>query len=309
MARRDIITIGTSAGGIEALKTVVAGFPEDLAAAVIVVMHLPPGGRSFLPQVLAESGPLPVTETIDGEPLRPGHVYVAPADSHLLLAEDTLRLTRGPKEGRQRPSINVTFRSAAMSYNERVIGVILTGMLDDGTAGLWEIKRRGGVAVVQDPDEAVFPSMPSSALQDVDVDHRARLSEMGPLLVRLTREALPDTVNGPGERRPSRFSGLTCPECHGPLWERPLGNQTEYRCRVGHAFSSRALLQEQGVTQERKLYEAIVALEEGAEMSEYLAARADAEMRTRLIGEAEQLRQHSKDLRRIIEMHTTISLD
>ena len=309
MAYRDIIAIGASAGGIEALKTLVAGCPEGLAAAVIAIMHLPPGGRSFLAEVLTDAGPLVATEAVDGEPIRQGHIYGAPPDSHLLIAQDTLRLSRGPREGRQRPSINVTFRSAAMSYHERVIGVVLTGMLDDGAAGLWEIKRRGGIAIVQDPEEAVFPSMPLSALQDVEVDYRARLSEMGVLLDRLTAEELSTEVARPGERQTPRFSGLTCPECRGPLWERTLGNHTEYRCRVGHAFSGRTLLHEQAATQERKLYEAVVALEEGAEMSEYLAARLDEDMRARLIGEAEQLRQHANEIRRVIELRPVITLE
>ena len=155
MAHRDIITIGASAGGVEALKVLAAGLPANLAAALIVVMHLPSGARRFLPEVLSQSGPLTATEPADGEPIRMGHIYVAPSDSHLLIAPDTLRLTRGPREGRQRPAINVTFRSAAMSYHERVIGVVLTGMLDDGTAGLRD--GSGQLAMIV-PDSSSRPN-------------------------------------------------------------------------------------------------------------------------------------------------------
>jgi two-component system chemotaxis response regulator CheB len=306
---RDIIAIGTSAGGVEALKALVAGLPSTLPASIVVVMHLPQGGRSFLAEVLSDSGPLPASEPTDGDPMAPGRIYVAPPDSHLLVGNNTLHLTRGPKEGLQRPSINVTFRSAAMSCRERVIGMILTGMLDDGTAGLWEIKRRGGLAIVQDPDEAVFPSMPTSAISEVEVDFRVGVRDVGALLARLTSEQIPSNIPTDGVYGATQFSGLTCPECRGPMWERALGTQAEYRCRVGHAFSTRALLSEQSAVQERKLYEAIITLEESADLSEYLATRTAVAGRTRLMEEAEQLRQHASSLRGIIETRPSLSLD
>ena len=309
MPNRDIIAIGTSAGGVEALKDLVAGLSPALPASIVVVMHLPPGGRSCLADVLSSAGPLPASEARDGEAVLRGRIFVAPPDSHLLVGNNSLHLTRGPKEGRQRPSINVTFRSAAMSCRERVIGMILTGMLDDGTAGLWEIKRRGGLAIVQDPDEAVFPSMPTSAISEVDVDYRVGVRDAGSLLARLTSEHIPESAPSAGLAGSTQFSGLTCPECRGPMWERPLGTQAEYRCRVGHAFSTRALLNEQSAVQERKLYEAIIALEESADLSEYLATRSPGTGRSRLMDEAEQLRQHATSLRAIIETRPAPSLD
>jgi two-component system chemotaxis response regulator CheB len=303
MSNRDIIVVGASAGGVETLQKLVAGLPANFPASVFVLMHLPAFGKSFLPQILSDSGPLPAKEAEDGESIVPGIIYVAPSDMHVLLGQDSIQLGRGPREGRQRPSINVTFRSAAMTYAERVIGVVLTGMLDDGTAGLWEIKRRGGLAVVQDPDDALFPSMPLSAMHEVAVDYRVIVAEMAALLGRLvlTSADVDKAAHGPKEGASVRFSGLTCPECRGPLWEMVHHRLVEFRCRVGHIYSSKMLLDEHMKTQERKFYEAVVALQEGAELSEFLAARVDRPDREQLIHQAEKLRQQAEDLRVMVE--------
>jgi two-component system, chemotaxis family, protein-glutamate methylesterase/glutaminase len=181
--------IGTSAGGIEPLKNIVADLPGNFAAAVFVIVHLPAWHRSELPSVLTNAGRLPASHPIPGEIVRPGHIYVAPPDFHMLLDEESrIQLWRGPKENRHRPSINASFRSAAVNYRDRVIGVILSGMLDDGATGLWWIKQYGGVAVVQDPIQTQFPDMPCAALEHVDVDHVAGAAEIGALLTRLSRE-------------------------------------------------------------------------------------------------------------------------
>jgi two-component system chemotaxis response regulator CheB len=185
MPKRDIITIGGSAGSVEALQKIVQRLPADFPAAVFVVTHLSPRGKNFLPEILDGRGALPARQAQEGERIQPGEIYIAPPDRHLLVAEHHIHLTRGPKEGLHRPSINVTFRSAAATYGPRVIGVLLSGMLDDGAAGLWEIANRRGATVVQDPAEAPFPSMPLNALQDAAVHYRLSAAEIGPLLPRL----------------------------------------------------------------------------------------------------------------------------
>ena len=310
--RRDIIVIGASAGGIETVRKLAAALPADLQAAVFIVNHLPARGMNVLPRLLDTAGPLPAREPEDGEKIETGRIYVAPPDHHVLLARDHVHITRGPKEGRQRPCINVTFRSAAMSYGPRVIGVILTGLLDDGTAGLWEIKRRGGLAIVQDPADAIASSMPESALQQVEVDYCVPISKMGPLLSRLSDNHsngdTPVEKENP-QSRMDHFSGFTCPDCRGPLWETAPGRPLEFTCRVQHSYSPKALLDEHTAAQERKLYEAIVALEEGADLSEYLAARVNSNHREHLITEAEFLRNHALTLRKLVDERKFSSLD
>src|SRR5262245_65623483 len=176
MPTHDIIVIGASAGGLEALRTLMSGMGPDLPAPLFVVVPIPPDSRSVLPTILSRGGILPATHAIDGEAIRHGCVYIAPPDHHLVLERGYIRVTRGPKENRFRPSVDVLFRSAAYAYGPRVIGVILTGALDDGTAGLWSVKDRGGLAVVQDPTEALHASMPGSALRHVRVDACLRLA-------------------------------------------------------------------------------------------------------------------------------------
>jgi len=185
---RDIIVIGASAGGVQALCDVVEVLPPGLPAAVLVVLHLSPHGRSVLPSILARSSCLPAMHPSDGEKLQPGRIYVAPPDRHLALDDGRVRLTRNASENGHRPAIDVLFRSAARAYGSRVVGVVLTGNLDDGTAGLAAIKLCGGVAVVQDPREADYPAMPENAIANVDVDHVLPVAEIGPLLDRLLRE-------------------------------------------------------------------------------------------------------------------------
>jgi two-component system chemotaxis response regulator CheB len=183
---RDIVVIGASAGGLEALQQLVAGLPQDFGAAVLVVMHTPSWSPSQLPAVLSRSGKLPAVHPVHQQLIEPGHIYVAPPDYHLLTQDSRIQLWRGPKENRHRPAINVLFRSAAVAYGERVIGIVLSGSLDDGAAGLWWIKKQGGTCVVQDPSNARFPDMPRAALEHVNVDYIVRASEIGPLLADLT---------------------------------------------------------------------------------------------------------------------------
>jgi two-component system chemotaxis response regulator CheB len=292
-SNRDIIVVGASAGGVEALKQFVAGLPPDLPAAVFIVLHLWPGGKSFLPAILERAGPLPVIRPQNGDPFERGKIYVAPVDLHLFLREDRLAVLYGPRENRSRPAINPLFRSAAAVYGPRVIGVILTGTMDDGAAGLWAVKQCGGLAVVQDPADAAFDEMPRSAIEAVEVDYCVPLSEVSALVTRLSREhvewtapvAVPEVIRFGNEEAQMKQTDLaidnigqrsvfTCPECNGALWELKEGGQLSFRCHVGHAFTPRSLKEEQVGVLEHSLWSALRALVESAAMDERLAQRA-----------------------------------
>src|SRR5215212_10931744 len=182
------VVIGASAGGLEPLRELVSQLPTDLPAPVFVAMHLPPTHESYLPEILSSTGPLPAMHPEDNTKVETGFIYVAPPDHHLLVDADLIAVKRGPKENGFRPSIDALFRSAAYSYGAGAIGVVLSGALHDGTSGLWSIKRLGGIAIVQQPDQARYPSMPRSALEYVDADYKTHSNEIGPLLTRLTQQ-------------------------------------------------------------------------------------------------------------------------
>ncbi|MBV9081442.1 MAG: chemotaxis protein CheB, partial [Acidobacteriaceae bacterium] len=283
--------------------TIVSRLPVELPAAIFVIIHTSPREKSFLPEILNGKGGLPVATAKEGDRIEPGRIYVAPPDRHLMIAENHIHVRRGPKEGLHRPSINVTFRSAAMRYGPKVIGVLLSGMLDDGAAGLWDIGNRGGVTIVQDPSEAQFPSMPLNALRDVYIDYRltaANIADILPWLV--SGEETPDKEEAmSSDVHYDRFSGFTCPECHGPLYENTGPGPVEFRCRVGHILSLKTLLDEHTSAQERKLYEAILALEEGADLAMYTATRVDQAQQESLKREAEQLRRHAGAIKKLLE--------
>jgi two-component system, chemotaxis family, protein-glutamate methylesterase/glutaminase len=300
MQGHDIIVIGFSAGGIEPLLELVADLPSDLPAALFVVHHFPANSISALPSILSRTADLPVRNAQDREPVAPGHIYVGRPDRHLLIMRGLIRLTRGPREHGNRPALDPLFRSAARSYGSRVIGVVLSGTLDDGTVGLRVIKSTGGLAVVQDPEQATYPGMPSSAIEHVDVDHVVPSGEMGALLARLTREpalppsgVLPDNfdpeldpdrpepavVGTTALRRPTPPgipSTLTCPECGGLLFEEEESGLLHFRCHVGHAFSEETLMAVQAHALEGALWAAVRALEEKAELGRRLAERAES---------------------------------
>ena len=309
MPKRDTIVVGASAGGVDALKKLASGLPDDLAAAVFVVTHLSPTGGSFLPKILSDVGPLPAVEPADGDRIESGHIYLARPDYHLLIADDHIHLTRSPKEGHHRPSVNVTFRSAALCCGPRVIGVVLSGTLDDGSAGLWEIKAHHGLAVVQDPQDALFPGMPENAIQQVAVDFSVSAAEMPELLARLSAgEEVEDHRRPPERRAGLGYVGFTCPECRGPLSEtrrEPL----EFRCRVGHTFSLRMLLEDAASARERGLYASLVALEEGADIAEFAATRLGEPKREKLMEKAQDLRRHARTVRQILKEMPQITVD
>ena len=288
-----VIVIGASAGGVEALMELTSALPKDFPAAVFIVLHVAPYGTSVLPAILNRRGALRAMQPADGQAIKAGEIYIAPPDHHLLVRRGTMRLTRGPAENGHRPAIDTLFRSAAVSYGRQVIGVVLTGMLDDGTAGLQAIKMRGGLAIAQEPGSALFSSMPRSAVENVEMDFVVPLAEIAPILTRLVREAMPgeseDAVPDSEEQEvkiaeldknalesarlgtPSAFS---CPDCHGVLWEAQEGKLLRYRCRVGHAFTPDSLMAAQSQSLEEALWVALRALEESAAMARRLGERA-----------------------------------
>jgi two-component system, chemotaxis family, protein-glutamate methylesterase/glutaminase len=290
MANRDIIVIGTSAGGVKALSTIVEQLPDDLNAAIFIVLHISPHQRSNLPEILTRAGNLTAAHAKDGEPIDRGRIYIAPPDRHLLLEDGRVRITKGPKENRFRPAIDPLFRSAAYAYGPGVIGVVLTGALDDGTAGLWAIKDRGGIAVVQDPDDAEQRSMPWTAITNVEVDYCLPITDIAKLLVALTQGSIGpemgslvsdkfgiETKISLGEdsadldvTQLGKLSEFSCPECHGTLTEIVNGKLQRYRCHTGHAFSSASLLAELTDSVEQSLWNSIRAIEERIRLLKHL---------------------------------------
>jgi two-component system, chemotaxis family, protein-glutamate methylesterase/glutaminase len=309
----DIVVIGASAGGVEALQAFVRTLPPNFPATLFVVVHVAPRSRSLLPQILSAAGPLPAEHAEDGAAAHPGRIYVAPPDRHLVIEPGHMHLGFGPREQHQRPCINVSFRSAALAYGERVVGVVLTGQLDDGAAGLWEIKRRGGIAVVQHPEEAAFPSMPLSALREIEVDHTVRLEELAPLLVRLAAgsgaAARTGSEGGRREDMQPTLTDLTCPECRGTIWESRRGKTLDYRCRVGHTYSPRTMLAEHFAAQERVIWSAIVAMEEGAALASRLQGELEPDTRERLRAEARQRQDQAAALRQLLQDRQVFAVD
>lgn len=263
MTPSTVVAVGASAGGVEALRALVGGLPANLPAAVLVVLHLPPSAPSALPAILNRSGPLPAAAAVDGELLRPGCVYVAPADRHLLVMQDRIRLSVGPTENGHRPAIDPLFRSVARAFGPGAVGVVLSGSRDDGAAGLSSIAAHGGRTVVQEPDDALYPSMPLAALARVQPDHVLPAAKVGGALADLTA----------GAAEPSASAGrYGCPDCSGVLFELPAVALPRFRCRVGHAWSPESLLAEQTIALESALWMALRALQEKSELSRRMAA-------------------------------------
>lgn len=324
MAVRDVVVIGASAGGVEAVAALVEGLPAELAAALFVVVHFPPHSTSVLPRILSRRGTLPAVHAEDGAPVEPGRVYVAPPDRHLLLERGRMRLVRGPRENAARPAVDPLFRSAARAYGARVIAVVLTGNLDDGTAGMLAVRAAGGITVVQDPEDALYAGMPSSAVQNVNVHHVLPLASIPPLLARLAGSAVHDTGGAAVSDRPSREveiaaldphemqrpdrpgspSGFVCPECTGALWEIEEGGLARFRCRVGHGYSMETLLAEQGASLDAALWAAYRALEERAALTERMAERmrerAQPSLAARYLEQARDTRQRAEVIRRVL---------
>lgn len=280
----DIITIGASAGGLEAVCGFLGQLPADLPASLFVVIHITSHYPSQLASILERAGNLPAVEAQDGIAFQKGRIYVARPDHHMLLEPERIRVVHGPKENRNRPAIDPLFRSAAWALGPRVTAVVLSGTLDDGAAGLWAVKSTGGTTIVQDPSEALFSGMPTSALLYSRVDHCLPLREIAPLLVRLAHEPAngqavkPETLGeemamseDPNQRMErldpiGDLSAFTCPSCGGALWEIENGGVLRYRCHTGHAYNGESLVADQGDRAEAAVYTALRALKEQAEI-------------------------------------------
>ncbi len=313
-ANHDIVVIGGSEGALEALKVVLAGLPQDLAASVLIVLHL--GSVSYLTSILKPVSKLPVIEAVGGLPIGPGKVYVAVPGAHLMMHDSHLLLRRGPRENLTRPAIDPLFRSAAVTFGSRVIGVLLSGGLSDGTAGLLAIKRCGGLTIVQSPEDAVVPDMPRSALRHVDVDHVSGAAAIGQLLARLVgapagptpaempvdlrlqaaiaAQELPDPNEKGGASRESR-PRFACPNCGEALWEVPDESMLRLRCQFGHAFAADAVLGAQDTEIEVTLGRLLRAQREWAALARLLARRERRERRQALADELEaRARDHEQ---------------
>ena len=283
-----LVVVGASAGGVEALRLLVAGLPEDFPAAVLVVLHLPTLGTSVLPEILDRSGKLSAKQAEDREQIEGGRIYVAPTGHHLKVYGNRLYLDPGPKVNGHRPAVDPLFQTAAHAHGEGVVGVVLSGVLDDGTLGLGAVKRHGGMTVVQDPKDALYPGMPEAALEHVDADLVLAATDIGPALaasacippgrpareVGLRDELLVEVDRGASdEPQPGRASGLTCPECNGAIWEDEEDGRPVYRCRVGHTYGIESFLTAQNGRVETAVWTALRALEERAALTRRLADR------------------------------------
>lgn len=319
MANRDILAIGTSAGGFEALRFLVREFSHDFPASVIVVIHLSSQFRSALDAILTQEGPLPASFAEDGEKLRRGHIYIAPPERHLLVQSEGLRLGLGPRENNARPAIDPLFRSAALCRGPRAIGAVLTGTLGDGAAGLSALKQFGGITVVQDPRDATFPEMPTAALNYSKPNHVVSLAAMPALFDKLVREsagrpvpiteALEYEVNlasgGRGTMsemdRIGQRSVLTCPDCHGIMWEINEGELTRYRCHVGHAYSAELMSVALDENFRRAFGSALRALDERLALVRNLERQASSSGRAQLAkiwaGKAREFEEVAKVIR------------
>ena len=310
-AKRDVVVVGASAGGVEALTSFVKQLPADLDAAVFVVLHVPNVSTSVLPRILTRAGKLRAEHARDGGAIHPGRILVAPPGFHLLLVDGHVRLSNGPEENGVRPAIDPLFRSAARVFGPRVIGVVLSGVRDDGTAGLAAIKMRGGLALVQDPSDAIYGSMPASAIENVEVDHILPVSDLARVVAERAGErvrvldvaragngganvgsrkrkadeeqlgiedavAAFDVDEAAHATHLAAASGLSCPKCNGVLFDHSEGPLARFRCHVGHAYSIESLAGEQARSLDDALWTAYRALRESAAIARRLAERARA---------------------------------
>jgi two-component system chemotaxis response regulator CheB len=311
------VVVGGSAGGMDAVRSLLQQLPRELPASVFVVLHM--GPVSYLPRILRQGSALPVVAAESGAAIERGKVYVAVPGVHLLLHDDHILLRRGPRENLSRPAIDPLFRTAAATHGSRVIGVVLSGSLSDGTAGLRAIKRCGGLAVVQQPEDAAVPFMPRSALRYVDVDYVRPADEMGELLGGLVREPAGPSPPVPTDIRleaaiaaqeladmrvddmlgkPSHF---TCPECHGALWEIGDGTMLRFRCHVGHALSADAVLAAQGEEIDTLLGTLQRSHQERAALARKLAERERVEDRHNLADHLEnRAREYEEDAQLVV---------
>jgi two-component system, chemotaxis family, protein-glutamate methylesterase/glutaminase len=285
MQKQDIIVIGASAGSVPTLKTFVASLPPDFQGSIFIVVHIPANSQSVLPDILNKVSSIPAKHPYDGEMIKPGTIYIAPNDHHMIVQSDTISITHGPKENRFRPSIDALFRSAAYTFRERVIGVILSGYMDDGISGLWNIQRMGGTIIIQDPEDTEHPQLPLNVLEHLKVDYQLNGIDLGPIISGLVKKDPPKQKNKFSEDElklmrneiiiatkgnafelgilnMGELTPLTCPECHGSLVKLAEGNILRYRCHTGHAYTASSLLEELTESIEGQLWQSIRGLEE-----------------------------------------------
>ena len=318
MPGRDIIVVGTSAGGVAALRRLVRGLPPGFPAALFVVCHIPADARSILPEILSGAGRLLAVHAQAGEAIRSGQIYVAPPNVHLTLARGRVHLNRGARENHHRPAIDPLFRSAARAYGRRVVGVILSGGLHDGVAGLLAVRSAGGVAIIQDPAEADAPSMPRAAQEIAGADYVLPLAAIPATLVRLTRESvreegastMPDPIDHLPERvtedmaeqeegaKRGRLSVFTCPECGGAMWQVDERELTRFRCHIGHAYYGETLLAEQSEALEAALWTAVRTFKEksilGRQLAEQARSRGEAPAAQRFAEDAQLAERYGR---------------
>jgi two-component system chemotaxis response regulator CheB len=332
MTQRDIVVIGASAGGIQALTTLVAGLPRNFPASLLVVVHIPPYANSRLPEILSRSGPLLASHAQQGEAIEPGRIYIAPPDRHLLVRTGWTELSRGPRENHARPAIDPLFRTAARAYGRRTIGIVLSGALYDGSMGLLAIKTRGGLAIVQDPNEAIVDSMPRRAIERAAADHILPVAEIAAVLIDLARQpvkaqggtSMVDAID-PEERleaviaedfleqasdgRLEETTLFTCPDCGGVLWQGGEGPVLRFRCHVGHAFAPELLLSQKSEELETALWSSLRLLKEKATLTLQLANRtrtsgsgkAAVEAAERIADQAKLDQRHAQVIQELLE--------
>ncbi|QIO33424.1 chemotaxis protein CheB [Bradyrhizobium sp. 1(2017)] len=322
MSNRDIIVIGGSAGATQPLKQILGGLPADLPAAIFIVLHIPAQGIGILSTVASSAGPLPVRQAENGMKIEPGRVYLAAPDHHLLLAEDRVFLGRGPRENMVRPAIDALFRSAALHHGPRVIGVLLSGLLSDGAAGLNAIKRCGGMTVVQDPTEAISDEMPRRAMEATTIDLCVRGASIGDVLSELVREQAGAVLPIPPEIRleveiaaGDRIGSdklvsmadpvaLTCPGCGGVMSQVKESRPLRFRCQVGHAYTADALAKEQEGRVDEALRVALRIIEERAELVHRMASDGRRSGRAAVAemyeARAAEYREYADMIRRVV---------
>jgi two-component system, chemotaxis family, protein-glutamate methylesterase/glutaminase len=323
--RHHLVVVGASAGGVQALRDLVAALPEDFPAAVVVVLHIAPAGTSVLPQILTRAGTLRAETAQDGAALQGGRIYVAPPNAHVTVEQGHLRLDRGPTVNGHRPAIDPLFQSAATVHGDRVAGVVLSGVLDDGTAGLAAIKDAGGLTLVQDPAEALYGGMPSAAIEFVGPDLIARAADLGRALTEVAAPPPDDPEPAQGDERHEFLevdrgssnhpqggvpSGFSCPACNGVIWQDTENGRDVFRCRTGHAFTAETLLASRDAEAEHALWTALRALEERAalqrQLAERLRRRGSRTTAERFARRAEGTVQHAMRLRELLSQELEI---
>ena len=326
-----IIVIGASTGGFEAFKTIVKGLPPNFDASIFIVWHISPNAPSILPQLLNRFNTIYAAHAYNDEEIKPNRIYIAPPDYHMLIQDGRIRITRGPKENRFRPAVDPLFRSAAYSYGNRVIGVILSGALDDGTAGLWTVKHYGGIAIVQNPMDAEVPSMPENAIRVVNIDHSVGVPELPALLVRLSKEPVNENVNVMQDEQTKReieiaaeesalqknilsfgvLSPFTCPECHGVLSRLQNDNIIRYRCHTGHAYTVDALMAALTEKIEDSLYNAIRAMDESVmllnHLGDHYAEANQPKLAALYFKKAKEAYERSQPVRKTVLFHGQVN--